>query len=291
MRLLNKILIVGGDKRNVYLINMLYEKGCNVSGIYIDASQHNKDAQCAHEILSSADTIILPLPCTRDGKHLNAPLCDEKINLESIYSYLSPNAVVFGGMLDIEEFEKRGISAHDYAIRTDFAALNAVPTAEGAIEAAMKLMSTTIFGSKCLVSGFGKCGKILCNTLKGLGASVTVAARNPRDLSMAEAFGYNVTSIAKMHTIVGNFDIIFNTVSHPIFGEAELKKIKPHTPFIDIASLPGGIDAQNITHKNIDYVFLPGIPGKYSPQTAAEIIMKTIRNIIAESGKDADLWI
>ena len=43
--------------------------------------------------------------------------------------------------------------------------------------------------------------------------------------------------------------------------------------------------------KNINYVFLPGIPGKYSPYTAAEIILKTIENIIAESGKDAKLWI
>ena len=59
----------------------------------------------------------------------------------------------------------------------------------------------------------------------------------------------------------------------------------------DLASMPGGTNPQTAEQKNINYVFLPGIPGKYSPASAADIILKTIENIIAESGKDAKLWI
>ena len=56
--------------------------------------------------------------------------------------------------------------------------------------------------------------------------------------------------------------------------------------FADIASAPGGADADEAKARGINYLFLPGLPGKYSPVTAAQIIFKTITNI----GKEANLW-
>ena len=50
-------------------------------------------------------------------------------------------------------------------------------------------------------------------------------------------------------------------------------------------------DANMALKRDINYMFLPGIPGKYSPSSAADIILTTIENIIAESGKDANQWI
>ena len=41
--------------------------------------------------------------------------------------------------------------------------LNAIPTAEGAIQIAMEKSLKTVHGSKCLVLGFGRIGKILAN--------------------------------------------------------------------------------------------------------------------------------
>ena len=291
MRLMSKILIIGGDNRNLYLAKKLYRMGCDVSSLYIDNSVCASDNGNASEIINKAKLIVLPLPCTPDGVNINTPLCKSGIGLNTLYSSIAPDAIVFGGKLDIFAFESRGITAYDYAAREDFAALNAVPTAEGAIEAVMKMLPVTICGCKALITGFGKISKVLSQALWHLGADVTIAARKTSDLAMAEALGYKSVRISDMHSALKEADIIFNTVPHRIFGEKELDSITAGVPFADLASMPGGTNPQIAEQKNINYVFLPGIPGKYSPASAADIILKTIENIIAESGKDAKLWI
>ena len=40
----------------------------------------------------------------------------------------------------------------------------------------------TIFNSNCLVLGYGRCGKILANMLKGIGANVDVTYRKMKIL-------------------------------------------------------------------------------------------------------------
>ena len=288
---MSSIIIVGGDKRNLYLAEQLYQKGCDVCTAFIDESPCAISDGDIKGALRAAKIVILPLPCSKDKTNINAPLGSAQLSLEDLSASISADALVFGGKIDKEMFEKKGICAYDYAEREDFAALNAVPTAEGAIEAVMKILPVTIFGSRVLVTGFGKCAKVLSLTLKAMGARVTVCARSSRDLSMAKALGFDTVPLKHMHMVLEGSDIIFNTVPHRIFGLYELDKIPPHTPLADIASLPGGADPAMAADKNINYVFLPGIPGKYSPYTAAEIILKTIENIIAESGKDAKLWI
>ena len=67
---------------------------------------------------------------------------------------------------------------------------NAVPTAEGAIEIAIAETPFTIHGSKSLVLGYGKIGKILSKDLYALGAQTYVEARKYADLAMIEGHGY-----------------------------------------------------------------------------------------------------
>ena len=45
-------------------------------------------------------------------------------------------------------------------------------------------------GSRVLVIGYGRVGRLLAHRLKGLGARVTVSARSFRDLAWIEAYGY-----------------------------------------------------------------------------------------------------
>jgi len=76
---------------------------------------------------------------------------------------------------------------------------------------------------------------------------------------------------------------VFNTIPKRIFFARELNAIKEHTPFADLASAPGGLDADEAKARGINYMFLPSLPGRYSPLTAAQIIFKTITNIIVEN--------
>ena len=292
---MSRILIVGGDMRNVCLARMLREKGCDVGicGINADIFSPGEATVFSNvkKCVSDAEIIILPLIMSADNITVNTPLFDGCIYLRDICQNAGKDALVFGGRVNSSVFNDYDIKIHDYAIRDDFASLNAVPTAEGAIEAVMKILPVTIFSSKILVTGFGKCAKVLSLTLRAMGADVWISARGIHDLSLAEAFGMNTVHISDMHRSLGDFDAVFNTIPHTVFKLRELSAMKEETPLIDIASSPGGAERALVRECKIKYMFLPGIPGKYSPVTAAEIILKTIVNIIVENGKDAKQWI
>ena len=53
----------------------------------------------------------------------------------------------------------------------------------------MREFPGTINGARCLVTGFGRIGKVLAVMLRGLGADVTVSARKAQDLAWIELFG------------------------------------------------------------------------------------------------------
>ena len=286
---MNRILVVGGDMRFVYLARLLEEKGCSVTVKGVGTTAAKKTTLSLGEESNMADVIILPVPFTTDGVTINAPLCDERLYLKEMWDNIRDDALIFGGVVG-EKHNEYPKNFYDYAKRDDFAIRNAVPTAEGAIEAVMKHMNVTIFGSKAVVTGFGRCAKVLSLTLKALGADVTVCARKAGDLAMAEAFGMKSVHMKKLGETVGDADVIFNTVPFEIFKKEELSKLKKDCPLADLASLPGGVDRESAEELNVKYLFLPSLPGKYSPCTAAEIILKTIENIMEEIGKEGTLW-
>ena len=77
-----KILIIGGDARLGIVGEMLMSEGHDVYA-YKNASEKIK-ATSDLTSLSRFDTVILPLPVSRDGVHINIPdFPDEKIILSS----------------------------------------------------------------------------------------------------------------------------------------------------------------------------------------------------------------
>lgn len=117
---------------------------------------------------------------------------------------------------------------------------NAIPTAEGAIEIAISETPITIHGSKSLVLGYGKIGKILTKDLYGLGAETFAAARKHADLAMIEGHGYEPLPFTSLKNRIHEFDIIFNTVPSLILGGEVLKNVRKDALVIDLASKPGG---------------------------------------------------
>ena len=160
--------------------------------------------------------------------------------------------------------------------------LNAIPTAEGAIQIAMEEVKHTIHASKCLVLGNGRIGKILAKMLAGLGADVTVAARKNADRAMAMAFGLKSTSFCNLYEEIGDFDIIFNTVPSLILDADLIKKTSRNTLIIDLASRPGGVDFESARKIGTKVIWALSLPGKVAPYTAGDIIGKTILNILDE---------
>ena len=161
---------------------------------------------------------------------------------------------------------------------------NAVPTAEGAIEIAIAETPFTIHGSKSLVLGYGKIGKILSKDLYALGAQTYVEARKYADLAMIEGHGYEPLPLDNLKDHIHEFDIIFNTIPSLILNDEILTKVKKDALIIDLASKPGGIDFDAAKSYGLKVIWALSLPGKIAPVSSGAIIKDTIMNIIKELG-------
>lgn len=116
------------------------------------------------------------------------------------------------------------------------AIFNAVATAEGAVLEAMIHKQTNIHHSRTLGAGYGRCGKVLGEKLKGLSAHVTACGSNAAELAMAEAFGMDVLPLKELEGKIGEFEYIYNTIPALVIEGEVLKKVGKDALIIDIAS-------------------------------------------------------
>lgn len=278
--------IIGGDKRQLFLAKSIYDSGYSVMLGGFDKLQSTGSLVLddIKAVAAKCDVLIFPVPSVRTDGSINAPFSNECIVLDDELVKIMIEKPIFIAMKDkflkaYPQFEKAEI--FDYAAKDEFAILNALPTAEGAVEVAMKQFEGTIAGSRCLITGYGRIGKVLAEMLKNLKAEVTVSARNPSDMAFAQAFGYDEINTNKMSQ-VRNFDLVFNTVPSMIFDRELLSNTDKNTIIIDLASLPGGVDFEAAHILGIDAVRALALPGKCAPKTAGEIIKKTVFNTIEE---------
>ena len=283
-----RISVIGGDLRQSLVADFLAKEGFYVSIYGFDSKHIPKGVNVAESIsdaLSGARTVILGITPIDDKMNIKTPYWSENISVSSLLSFTPAGSLIIGGKLP-ESFSKfcagAGIHCVDYADREDFAVLNAVPTAEGALAIAMNETPFTLYGSACLVTGFGRIGKILARDLYLLGAKVTCSARKSADLAWINSLGYNAVHTGNLSDIAHNFDIIFNTIPICIFNSALLRNIRPGTLIIDLASKPGGVDFDAASQLGIKAIHALSLPGKVAPATAGKIIKDTVANILNE---------
>ncbi len=293
---MNKLLtfsFIGGDLRQLRAMTSLAAEGFRVKAYgfspqYIGKAEQIYSAKSVSDCVSGADSVVLPLPYSVESgekRKINTPLWDNTIDADEVTTILPK--LLFAGKADsflTDRCRDLGIKLIDYAEREDFAVMNAVPTAEGAIELAMANTSFTLHKSRCLVIGYGRIGKILASYLKALGARVCVTARKFSDLAWIAANGCDCAPTKTVCDIADDFDIIFNTVPHKILDFKALAKTKNDVLIIDLASRPGGVDFEVAQRLNRRVIWALSLPGKCAPDTAGDIIKNTLINILEELG-------
>ena len=262
---MKKITIIGGDKRLITVKEQLETSGYPVDTIGLFENDLGD--------VESSKVIILPVPTTKDGVHIHTPLTDKKITLEEVTQKTNENQLL---LCCNYLFKNR--KCVDYGSLDSYALLNAVPTAEGAIKIAIENTDFTLWKSKCLVIGYGRVGKVLANRLKAFGCDVTITARKPADLSLAETLGFNYINTEHLNYEKLDFNIIFNTVDVTVISDEKIEDINCDL-IIDLSS-NSGLNLEKTQKKGIKTIKAAGLPGKVAPFTAAEILSKTIIHII-----------
>lgn len=293
-----KIGLLGGDLRQVALARRLASLGFETAvwGMGICSSEIGSAVKCVDysDAIRGSLAVILPLPASADGVRLNCPLSEDKseLRLTKIMELAGNKVIVLAGKADkalIDLAAEHKTKLIDYFESEELQIKNALPTAEGAIEIAMRELPITIMGSRCAVLGYGRVAKTVSGALTALGADVTVAARKKSDLAWAELDRCHPVNIQKFlnsgsYHGENKFDVIFNTVPAMIIDGESLKNISTDTLIIDLAASPGGVDIKAAKETGHKVIWALSLPGKTSPYTAGKIICDTVIDILEKEG-------
>ncbi len=269
--------IIGGDARFITLTKLLADDGHAVF-----PAGHGEEFS-AIEGASAANAIILPLPCSVDGDNINAPLSDAPIPFDDNLIKAIGSKPIFAGMFTrLRKAGTERFNIFDYGKREDFLLRNAQSTAEGALAVLIEASPHSLFSMKGLITGFGRIGSALLRILISCGAEITVAARNPAQLALAQCCGADTLNISEIDKHASDFDFIINTVPHPVIGINFINAMKNEAVMIDLASGDGGMDFEAAAARGITATHALSLPGKFSPCGAALDIKKTIYSILEE---------
>ena len=265
--------VIGGDWRSFFAAKRLREQGFPTE---ILALKNEKSFMPSEKI--STDVILLPLPISRDGEHLFAPESKEPILLKDVFAAISDCAIIFGG--NIGEFADERMM--DYGKREEFALMNAVPTAEGALLFALQNGKRTVFGMRVAVIGYGKVAFATAKLFRAVGAEVTVFARRAQARTEAHMMGYPARPLSALSECADGFDLLINTVPARIFDREILSRISPHGYVIDLASAPFGLDFDEAKGLGVRAELAAGLPGKFFPETAGYAVTDTVLDLLRE---------
>ena len=292
------VAVLGGDQRFRILAEMLAEDGFSVrvsQGDTRNAQYGQEVCVCASpkEALTGVRAAVLPLPVLGADGRLNAPGVPDTGGRADAYALLAQaprDCVVAGGLAPPDyglAAARHGLRLIDYYEREEFAVANCVPTAEGAIETAMRELPVTLHGTQVLVIGWGRVGRALSVRLQALGAHVAVSARRPGDRAGIASCGLtpaDTLALGREQGVLSRAAVIFNTVPWPVLGWEELTRMRPDCLYIELASAPGGLDADAAACTDLRVIRAPGLPGLTAPVSAAAILRDTLYNIWREQG-------
>lgn len=280
-------LIVGGDDRLVELARIYERKGFEVStyGLDMVEIENVQNHPSLDDALKSCSLVICPVPFAKEATKVNTKYSKADIEIEELFRKLKKEQILMLGAINNyskELAKKYDIKYIDYYYDEGYQILNTIPTVEGALAMIINGTGETLFGSKVLVLGYGRIGKLLSGYLKGLGAEVYVEARSDSDLAWINARGMTAVALEELPFYVGKMNIIVNTVPAMLLDCRLLELLKPEVFILDLASNPGGTDFACAAEKGVKAVHALGIPGKVACKSAAVYIYDTINKYLKE---------
>lgn len=270
--------VIGGDRRQAVLLELLRKDG-HQAAAYGVAGETDWDGAVA------AETVILPLPLCREGDTLN--IAGEDRGVGPLLRRLRRDQLILAGQVKPPQAalaKELGLELVDYFRREELTVANAAATAEGTVQVMLERMERSLLGSRCLILGYGRIGKLLSLRLTALGVHVTAAARRPESLAWARAYGCEARELGALTGTLSDFDAVVNTIPAPVLDAALLKELKPDCLCVDVASVQG-IDLMAAEALGLPCVWARGLPGRLMPRTAGAILRDTVYTVLKERGR------
>lgn len=274
-----RILFVGGDKRNLFMLKCFKDKEVDTLGYDMVNGVNNKQIE---EIdISLYDVIIFPIDGVRCDYSVTAKYNEDTLFLaKNFLSGAKKSVYIFGGIKS-DNLTKMAKDLNYIPLLNyeDIKEENGILTSEGIIANVIYNTNHSIKDSNVVVLGYGRVGKPLVKSLCALGANVNVGVIEKEDYdNLNNSFYTNLN----MKEYLKTADIIINTVPQLILDKDNLKYVNKSAYILDVSSHPHGIDFVEARKYNLDTSVLLGIPGSVSPLSAAKTLSKKIKKIVKE---------
>lgn len=282
---LYQFAVVGGDLRQWYLADRLAERGYRVLTYDLCKEEkipRAKTASSVKELTNAADVLIYPIPFLKQKGVSGIEISKRK----EVLLNLREGQFFFAGGIPKQlylDMEAKGVHVFDLMDDKSLSVKNSVATAEGMIAEAIIRSSRNLRESRCMILGYGTCGRMLGSYLKGIGCEVRVLEKSREACACAKADGMQIIDAGALDRELEQMDIIFNTVPQVILTAERLAYVQKGAWILDIASGAGGVDYTAARRAGVQAVQLPGLPGKYAPCSSAEIIADTVLWKLRES--------
>lgn len=264
------ILFLGGDKRIIYAAELM-SQSCGVHAAGLDERFTPPEGRYSR--------IVLPLPFTRDGMTINAPLSEKPLPLEMIAEYALPDALILSG--GSSERLEALCSEHSLRLKNYFAdeeltLKNALLTAEGALSLLISESDTALFDSTAVITGYGRIAFYLARLLREFRCRVTIAARDPIQRERALLDGLCTLPAELAGLAASGADFIINTAPAELFSEDSFSRMRKGALYLELATKPQQPEKTSAEKAGIKYIMASGLPGRFSAKTAGEAIANAL---------------
>lgn len=277
------LAVLGGDSRQTWMTTVL-QRHHALSAVY-----QVPDYQGSVPILSDVTQlchytcIAGPVPLARNSLVV-LPDGAQPLPLSLLLQILQPGQILAGGNLPaafVEQCQKRQIVTYDFLCSPTLALANAEITAEGMLAILLQQTPYILLNTELLLLGFGRCGMLLAQKLQAIGVQVTVYEIDANKRNLAGAMGFATVLPEGLPTVLPNCELLVNTAPTLVLTYDLLCLLPKNAMLFELASPPGGIDAQATKELQLFYQNCPALPGRTAPQTAGELLAKDLLHYLA----------
>lgn len=283
---MKKIAIIGGDRREAIVAETLRFQGYDIAGFALENEENTKN-RSLQKCLFGADALILPVRAD-DGKGNilgKSEKCPVALGNETI-KLMKKDASVFAGVASDalrKIIEESGHTLKEIMEEDKVAVPNAALTAEATLAFLMDYSDTSIRKKTVAVFGFGRVGRACGEIFSVIGCRTAIFCRKEQELIRGRKEGFDVRLYGGLPVFLPKTDILINTVPAKIVTGKIIASTKKECLLVDLASSPGGIDIEAAEKIGRKHLFLPGLPGKYAPVSAGEILASYYSLLFSEN--------
>ncbi len=253
------------DKRMLYLIQILKNAKFDV-----DKVECEKDLR--HLKKKTYDFIVLPVKGVSDtGFIFNN---DIGYYITDFLMTLKPNTLVFTGK-DGYVLKNHFTNVVNYLDDQSVLDCNSKLTAQGLLASIIWHTSKSIFDYNYLIIGYGMCGKYIVELFDNLKLEFTIITSSNKNSD----FKYKYIKLEQIENVDNT--IIINTAPICVINEDLISKFKTMPIIFDLSTNNVGVDDVILKRYKDNCYYLPALPSKYSPYSAANCIAdKLIKEIL-----------